>query len=114
MRQAFILVLMCASAVALCTRMLLVYGRLLLASRRWASGPRGCETGASIRRCIGTGSAADTSTGTLAYRGLLLASCRQASGLRGCGAGASTFRCIGNDSAAGTGTGTGGPGGACL
>ena len=66
MRQAFILVLMCASAVALCTRMLLVYGRLLLASRRWASGPRGCETGASIRRCIDTGFAAITGTGMLA------------------------------------------------
>ena len=55
MHQLFVLVLMCASAVALRTCVLLAYSGLLLASSRWASGPRGGGTGTSICRCIGTG-----------------------------------------------------------
>ena len=54
---------------------------MYVADVRWAVavveqvgfGPSGCRTGASICRCIGTGSAAGTGTGTLAYRELFLA-----------------------------------------
>ena len=68
--------------MSLCTRMLLEYGMLVLACRKWASGPRGCEAGASmatrIRRCINTGFATITGAGMLAHRGLLAASGRRA------------------------------------